>query len=229
MFSLRFKDIFEAIQNSNVGPAYSTSHIIINILVTLFCALVVYNVYKMTYAGVLFSKHMGGTLIIVSVVTSLIVMVISGNLALSLGMVGALSIVRFRTPVKDPRDLAFLFWSVTNGIICGVSAYKMAIFSVLFVSVCMVFLSKRITWASPYLLVLKLSEWDEKSIARVLHENCARFKERSTTLAKKESEVVYELRLKNISTSQFLKKMKAVDGVEQVVMVSYEGELDEAR
>lgn len=229
MFSLRFKDVFSAIEGMNVGPAYSAAHIAMNILVTLFCGLVVYAVYKKTYSGVLFSKHMGGTLIIVSVVTSLIVMVISGNLALSLGMVGALSIVRFRTPVKDPRDLSFLFWSVTNGVICGVSAYKMAFFSVVFVSLCMVFLSKRITWTSPYLLVLKMTGGDEKAIQHVLTANCARFKERSATLTKKESEVVYELRLKDVPTSQFLKKIKAVEGVDQAVMVSYEGELDEAR
>ena len=229
MFNLRFKDIFDVINATNIGSNYTLSQIVANVLVALLCAIVIYNVYKITFAGVLFSKHMGVTMIIVSVVTSLIVRAISGNLALSLGMIGALSIVRFRTPVKDPRDLAFLFWSVTNGVICGISAYKMAFVSVLIVGVCLYFLSKRITWSAPHLLVLRMNEPDEKNLKQVLAEYCAKFKERSSTVTKREIEIVYEVRLKNSGTSSFLKKIKAVDGVDQVVIVSYEGELDEAR
>ena len=229
MFNLRFKDIFDTINTANVASNYTLSQIVVNVLVALLCAIIIYNVYKLTFAGVLFSKHMGVTMIIVSVITSLIVMAISGNLALSLGMIGALSIVRFRTPVKDPRDLAFLFWSVTNGIICGISAYKMAFVSVLIVGVCLYFLSKRITWSAPHLLVLKMNEPDEKSLKHVLDEHCAKLKERSSSITKKETEVVYEVRLKDSDTSQFLKKIKTVKGVDQAVIVSYEGELDEAR
>lgn len=229
MFQLRFKDIFQTLNGVGTASSYTLSQIVVTVLVTLFCAMIIYLIYKSTYAGVLFSKHMGTTMIIVSVITSLIVMAISGNLALSLGMVGALSIVRFRTPIKDPRDLAFLFWSVTNGIICGVGAYKMALVSVLAVSACLYFLSKRINWTSPYLLVLKMIDADEKSLRQILKDHCVKVKERSSTIGKKETEVVYEIRLKEVTSSHLLKKIKDIEGVEQAVMVSYEGELDESR
>lgn len=228
MFNLRFKDIFD-LSGSTMTPAYSASHIILNVLVALFCGLFIYGVYKKTHSGVLFSRNLGVTLVIVSVITSLIVMAISGNIALSLGMIGALSIIRFRTPIKDPRDLAFLFWSVTSGVICGIAAYKLALISAVFVGVCLWALSLKMGWSSPYLLVLHLTGSEDKDITRILKENCTRHKERSSTFSDQKTEIIYEVVLRKITSLDLLKKIKKLSHVTKAVMVSYEGELDETR
>ncbi len=227
MFQVNFKDLF-GFTAGQIASGYTLSQIVVNVLFSLLCALVIYWVYRSTFSGVLYSKNFAITIILVSVLTSLIVMTISGNLALSLGMVGALSIIRFRTPVKDPRDLAFLFWSVANGIMCGVAAYKMAIISVGFLSICVFFLNKRILWAVPYLLVVKGPSPDAQQLQQLIQENSVKMREKSTTTTQNDAEIVYEVRLRNMTVSEFIAKIKVASGVQQVVMVSYEGDLDEA-
>ncbi len=227
MFNLRLKDLID-LDALAIGSQYPLSFVMINVLASLLCGLIIYGVYKKTYTGVLFSRNLGITMVIVSVVTSLIVMAISGNLALSLGMIGALSIIRFRTPIKDPKDTAFLFWSVTEGIVCGISAYKLALASVLFVGLCLWMLSKRIGWKSPYLLVIHSKHHSPKEFSELLKKYCSRFKERSATLSEDRAEIVYEVILKTLS-HDLLKDIRAVRGVEKTIMVSYEGDLDEPR
>ena len=228
MFNLRMKDLFD-LGSSMIAPQFTIAAIVVNVLAALFCGLFIYGVYKVTFSGVLFSKNMGITMIIIPVITSLIVMTISGNLALSLGMIGALSIIRFRTPVKDPRDTAFLFWAIAEGIICGVSAYPLAFISVTFVGLCLWILSKRLRWKSPFLLIVHAKRLEASAVAEILKRHCWRFQERSTTVTDEGSEMVYEVVLKSGVSQELLQSLKALRGVEKTVLVSYEGDLDEPR
>ncbi len=227
MFNLKLKDLID-LNASSIGANYSLSFILTNVLIALFCGLVIYAIYKRTYSGALFSKNLGITMIIVSVITSLIVMAISGNLALSLGMIGALSIIRFRTPVKDPKDLAFLFWSVTEGIICGVGAYQLALVSVVFIGICLWILSKKIVLKTPYLLVIHSTKDHAADLVKILEKHCSKFNQRSSSIAHNEYELVYEVSMKGVS-QDLLKDIQKLGGIEKSVMVSYEGDLDEPR
>ncbi len=228
MFKLRSKDLLD-LGSSMISPTFTITQIVINVLMALLCGLIIYWIYKKTFSGVLFSRNMGITMVMVSVVTSLIVMVITGNLALSLGMIGALSIVRFRTPIKDPKDTGYLFWSVATGIICGVSAYQLAVVSVIFIGFCLWVLSKRFSWQAPYLLVVHSKHPDGKAFTAILKKHCSRFQERSASMSAEHSESVYEILLKKDVGQELLRDLQAVRGVEKTVMVSYEGDLDEPR
>jgi len=228
MFRLRFQDLVD-VASANLAGGHTTAEIVLNILTALFCGLFIYYVYKRTYSGVLYSKNIGVTMVIVTMITSVIVMAIHGNLALSLGMVGALSIVRFRTPIKDPKDLAFLFWAISSGVICGISAYKLVIVSAVFIGLCLFVLSKYVGWSYPYLLVIKINRPILKEIHQVLKDSCERIRERSSTIAQDKMEVVFEVVLKRISSIDLLNKVNQIQGIEKAVMVSYDGELDETR
>ena len=227
MFNLKLKDIAD-MNATSIGSNYSLAFIMTNVLVALLCGIIIYAIYKRTYSGALFSKNLGIAMVIVSVITSLIVMAISGNLALSLGMIGALSIIRFRTPVKDPKDLAFLFWSVTEGIICGVAAYQLALVSVLFIGLCIWVLSKKIVLKTPYLLVVHATKDQAPELDKILGRHCSKFNQRSSSVSHKQFEFVYEVSLKGIS-QELLREIHDLSGVEKSVMVSYEGDLDEPR
>jgi uncharacterized membrane protein YhiD involved in acid resistance len=228
MFQLRMKDLVDFNSLSTVGN-YTFAQILANILVALLCGLIIYFVYKKTFTGVLYSRNFGVTVAIITVVTSLIVMAIHGNLALSLGMIGALSIVRFRTPVKDPKDLAYLFWAIATGVICGISAYKLAFVSVLFVGLMLFFLSKRIGLSTPYLVVLKMATFEREKLEEVFKSGCTKFKERSLTVLHDKVEVVYEVMLRKVTSSDLLNQIRTIPGIDETVVLSYDGELDEAR
>lgn len=229
MFQLRFKDLFDS-ASAQLGQSYTMSQSAMNIVIAMICGVFIYFIYRKTFSGVLFSRNLGITMIIVTVITSLIVMAIHGNLALSLGMIGALSIVRFRTPIKDPKDLAFLFWAIATGVICGISSYQFAFLSVVLVGGLLFILSKRMPWSSfPYLLVIKLNDSVIKDIGRILESSCERHRERSSTITHEATEIVYEVVLRDMKSVDLLTKLKGVTGVERAVMVSYDGELDESR
>lgn len=228
MFRLRFSDLFDT-ASANLATPYTLSQIILNVVIAVMCGLIVYFVYKKTYSGVLYSKNIGVTMVIVTVITSIIVMAIHGNLALSLGMVGALSIVRFRTPIKDPKDLAFLFWAISMGVICGIGAYKLALVGVIVIGLCLFVLSLRLGWSTPYLLIVKMKDTKLKDLQKLLDTECKKSKERSASISDHLTEVIFEIILKRSSSVELLNKIKQVAGVEKVVVISYDGELDESR
>ena len=126
---ITFRDIFSSSDLGTFGTPLTTGDIISSILFSVITGLYIFYIYKITFSGILYSKNFNITLILVAMVGSVIIMAVGGNLALALGMVGALSIIRFRTPVKDPKDITFLFWSMTAGIVNGIRFYKLSIIS----------------------------------------------------------------------------------------------------
>ena len=180
MATINFADIFKTSDLGTFGTPLTAADIIFSILFSLFTGLFIFYIYKKTYSGVLYSKNFNVTLVLGSMVGSVIMMAIGGNLALSLGMVGALSIIRFRTPVKDPKDLAFLFWAITVGVVNGIRFYKLSIISTLMIGIVMLVLSKKLIIPKPYVIILKHSNASLKEIESVLRRNCSNFELRST-------------------------------------------------
>ncbi len=232
--TLTASDIYRTVEAEGLKLNYgnlTVKIIILNLIFTLLLSLFIYHIYKKTFSGVLYSKSFNVTLVMVSIVTSLAVMVISGNLALSLGMVGALSIVRFRTAVKDPKDVGFLFWSITNGIICGVGVYNLAIISTLFIGLVVFSISKKITFDEPYLLILHTHEEesgeDETKLQTILKKYCPLHHLRSANLNEELNERIYEIKLNNKQTREFLEKLRTIRSMGKISLMSYDGELEE--
>lgn len=228
---LTFQKIFaDALsqQAYGLGATISVGTVLLNLVISCLLAFFIYYVYKKTYSGVMYNKNFSVTLVMTTLIVTGIMMTITGNLALSLGMVGALSIIRFRTAIKDPKDVTFLFWAVSIGIMNGVSYFQLSVTITLFMGILMLLMAKRIPMAHlPYILMVKYSKLDEEKFEHVLKKNCEKFKVRSTTLTDSDGEKTIEARLKNGKETTLIGEIKALKGVERVVLFTHEGELAE--
>ena len=186
-----FADWF-ASQLSNFTPL----NVVIALVEALIAGVIISLVYKKTYRGVLYSPSFALTLILLTLVTTPVVMAIGSNVALSMGMVGALSIVRFRTAVKDPLDTAYMFWAITMGILIGANAYVIAVVAVLAISVIMLAISYlRLRKQNNYLLVLHYDESALRDIESTLKRNTRSYRMRSKTVTRSGAEMTVEVRL----------------------------------
>ena len=186
-----FADWF-ANQLSNFTPI----NVAIALIAALIMSVIIALVYKKTYRGVLYSPSFALTLILLTLVTTPVVMAIGSNVALSMGMVGALSIVRFRTAVKDPLDTAYMFWAITMGILIGANAYVIAVVAVLAISVIMLAISYlRLRKQNNYLLVLHYDESALRDIESTLKRNTRAYRLRSKTVTRSGAEMTVEVRL----------------------------------
>src|SRR3989344_7908129 len=181
MARITFQDFFS--NGIQAGSILTTANIIAALTVTLLLTLFIFYIYKKTYTGVLYSRNFNITLILVGMITAVIMVGISGNIALALGMVGALSIVRFRAAIKDPKDIAFLFWAISIGIVNGAQFYKLSIIGSLFIGVVAYISSKKITMDHPYIIILKFSDdFNEERAYDIIKRYCSKYKIRNKTL-----------------------------------------------
>ncbi len=195
------------------------------LLVALLLALCIYFVYRKTYSGVMYSKDFNITVLMLSLITTFIIMIIGSNLALSLGMVGALSIIRFRTAVKNSRDAAFLFWSIGVGLSCGTGVYTIGIIgSVVIGAVLLIFNKISLSERNPYLLVVNGQKIDHEKLEDFLKANCQRFVLRMTNQSSGSVECTYELLFK-CSTGDFVGRLQEAFPDADMHLLSYQGEL----
>ncbi len=192
----------------------------IGFLVGVIIALV----YRKTYRGVLYSPSFTLTLIMLTLITTPVVMCIKSDIALSMGMVGALSIVRFRTAVKDPLDTAYMFWALTMGILLGAGLYLIAIIVVLCISVLMFVLTfVKFTNPNAYLLVVHYDEYCEGAIQSELRRSVKSSKLRSKTLTRAGAEMTYEVRLNE--HTEVVTRMLDIEGVHDATLVACQSEV----
>ena len=189
----------------------------------LLVGLIIAFTYKRCYRGVLYSPNFGVTLIMMTLVTTPVVMVIGSNIALSMGMVGALSIVRFRTAVKDPLDTAYMFWALTMGILLGAEQYVIALVVVAAIAV-ILFLLNLLQFSSPnaYLLVLHYDEDAEYDINQQLRRSVKYRRLRSKTVTRSGAEMTYEVRLDN--KQDLVALMLGIEGVHDATLVACQTE-----
>lgn len=181
-------------------------------------------VYKRTYRGVLYSPSFAVTLIMLTLITTPVVMCIKSDIALSMGMVGALSIVRFRTAVKDPMDTAYMFWALTMGILLGAGLHLVALIVVLCIGVLM-FVLTFIKFANPnaYLLVVHYDEYSEQAINAEIRRSVKSFKLRSKSLTRAGAEMTYEVRLNE--RHEIVTRMLDIEGVHDATLVACQSEV----
>lgn len=223
MANLNFNDIFKS---SILEKTASFSFIdsLIGLLVAFAVGLFIYFVYKKTFSGVIYSHTFNISLIVMSMATALIIMGISSNVLLSLGMVGALSIVRFRTPIKDPMDIVYIFWAIVAGILCGAGFMLLAIMGSIAIGLVLLIFINRITIENPYLVVVRYNENSiEKSLDHVISENAKKHSLKSKSVMPGNNyEITYEVRIKDNDMS-FINNISDIEGVESAIMLSYDG------
>lgn len=202
-----------------------TVQIVAGMLAALFLSVCVYLVYRATYSGVMYSKDFNITIVMLSLITTFIIMVIGSNLALSLGLVGALSIIRFRTAVKNSRDAAFLFWAIGIGLSCGTGIYMIGFIATAIIAAALLLFSRlKIAEEASWLLIVRGGEFDAATLEAVLKENTKRFHLRMTNQSTGERELTYELLLKGESGA-FISVMNEKFPELQANLLSYRGEL----
>lgn len=185
----------------------------------------IYWVYKKTYSGVLYSKNFNVTIVLVTTVTAMIMMIIGSNLALSLGMVGALSIVRFRTALKDPKDIAYLFWGITAGLSCGAGIYIIGIVGSLFIAVLLFLFSKNVYSETIYLVVIRGRKLNLDGIEKILHTHCKKYRLKMQNVIDDRMEVTFEVRLLSDKDCGLIDELRNLDGSLNVNLVSFDGEI----
>lgn len=192
----------------------------LGLAVTFVLAMFIFFIYKKTFSGIIYSHNFNVSLVLMSLITSVIIMTISSNLVLSLGMVGALSIVRFRTAVKDPMDIVFMFWAIALGVTTGAKLHFIAIVGSLFIGIVAIILLRFKNTNNIFMLVIHYEEEAQDSLLRILSR--IDYKMRSKTISRNVIELTVELKLVGINTN-FVENISDIEGVKNVSLVSYNG------
>lgn len=220
---MTFKDIFKSSYLENITSINMVDMIIA--LTLAFCiGLFIFFVYKKSYQGVMYSSSFGTTLIALTMITTVVILAVTSNVVLSLGMVGALSIVRFRTAIKEPLDIAFLFWSIAAGIVLAAGFIALAVFgSIIIGIILLVFVNKK-SHVNPYILVLSCADATaEENAIDYISREVKKYVVKSKTVQKGLVELNLEVRLVKENTS-FINSLVMQEGINSAVLVSYNGE-----
>jgi len=207
--------------DTNFVNTLNSSDIFINLSVSFIIGIFIFFIYKKTFQGVLYTQAFNVSLVMVGLVTTLVIMTISTNIVLSLGMVGALSIVRFRTAIKDSMDIVFMFWAISIGIANGAGYFKVSIVGTIFIATVLIILTRYRDSTSPYLLIIDYKEYSENSVKKYLSEIKA-YKVKSKTITRDDTELTIELRTDN--DHKIVNDINKITGVESCVLVSYNGD-----
>ena len=184
----------------------------------------IFFVYRKTYAGVMYSASFGATLVALTMITSMTILAVTSNVVLSLGMVGALSIVRFRTAIKEPMDIAFLFWSIAAGIVLAAGMIPLAVFGSVVIGVVLLFFVNRKAVSNPFIAVVSCADAEaEKRAVQFLGEHVEKASVKSKTAQSGNIEFTCEVRLKGDDTA-FITALSEMEGVNSAVLVSYNGD-----
>ena len=220
---MSFQDIFKSSFLENVTE-FSLLDTCIGLAVALLVGLFIFMIYKKTLTGVLYSDGFALTLVGLSLVTTLVIMAVTSNVVLSLGMVGALSIVRFRTAIKEPVEIVFLFWSLAVGIVIGAGMIPLAIIGSALIGVILLLFANRKIRKQPYILVVSCKdEAAEQRITEILAKAVEYYTVKSKTVNAAGIEYTAELRTKDAETA-FVNRITELEGVGNATLVSYNGE-----
>lgn len=220
---MSFNDIFKSSFLENI-ESVSILDMVIALALAFGLGMFIFLVYKKTYQGVMYSSSFGTTLVALTMITTVVILAVTSNVVLSLGMVGALSIVRFRTAIKEPLDIAFLFWSIAVGIVLAAGMIPLAVAgSVIIGIILLVFVNKK-SHCNPYIVVLSCTDSiTEKKAVDFLNDNVKKCVVKSKTAANGSVELNLEIRMASDNTD-FINALSTMPGVNSAVLVSYNGE-----
>ncbi len=220
---MSFQDIFKKSFLEEAGQV-SLPEILVALVLAFVLGAFIMLVYKKTYQGVMYSRTFGTSLIAMTMISTFIILAVTSNVVLSLGMVGALSIVRFRSAVKDPLDIVYLFWAVGVGIVLGAKMYVLALIGCAVVGIVLFVFVRAGAKGGEYILVLECAdEGAEKKAAEIVKTGAKRSVIKTKTVTRDMIEVTYEVSLKGEATD-FVNGLCAMDGIGKAVLVSYNGD-----
>lgn len=202
----------------------SVTEVILNLLIAFVLSLWVLIIYKKSYQTTVYNKSFAMTLPVSALVTSMVIMAVASNIVLSLGMVGALSIVRFRTAIKNPLDTIFMFWTIGIGITVGANSWLLAVIGSIVIGLCILLVQSLELFTTPYILIIKLTgEYSEEELLESIKTVYTKFQIRNKTLIEAKAEYTFEVRGQK-DISQRINLIKSLKGVEQVMLLSYRGD-----
>jgi uncharacterized membrane protein YhiD involved in acid resistance len=217
---LAISDFLDQIQSMEL----SVTEIILNLLIAFVLSLFVLFIYKKSYQTTVYNKSFAMTLPVSALVTAMVIMAVASNIVLSLGMVGALSIVRFRTAIKNPLDTIFMFWTIGIGITVGANSWLLAVIGSIVIGICILLVQSLELFTTPYILIVKLTnDFNETELLDCLKTVYAKFQIRNKTLLDSKAEFTFEVRGQK-EISEKINAVKNVKGVEQVMLLSYRGD-----
>jgi uncharacterized membrane protein YhiD involved in acid resistance len=220
---MSFQDIFKSDFIENIASV-SLLDMGISMVLAFGLGLFIFLIYKKTFAGVMYSSSFGVTLVALTMISTLVILAVTSNVVLSLGMVGALSIVRFRTAIKEPLDIAFLFWSIAVGIVLAAGMIPLAVFGSVVIGIILLIFANRKSHVNPYIVVVRCQDHDsELRATQFLKEQVQRLVIKSKTAQKGAIELNIEVRMKDENTD-FVNILSEMEGVSSAVLVSYNGD-----
>lgn len=219
---MTFQDIFKSSFLENAA-SFSALDFVIAMGLAFVIGLFIFVVYKKTFNGVMYSAGFGVSLIALTLITTLVILAVTSNIVLSLGMVGALSIVRFRTAIKEPLDIAYLFWAIAAGIVLGAGMIPLAVFGSAFIGVILVIFVNKKPTDHPYIMIVTCEGEAEKEVMDEIKSNVKKQVLKSKTVSKRGIEMTVEVRLKG-EDSAYVNRIANMTGVENAVLVSYNGD-----
>lgn len=219
---MTFQDIFKSSFLENIGSV-NILDMVLALALAFGLGMFIFFVYKKTFSGVMYSSTFGVTLVALTMITTVVILAVTSNVVLSLGMVGALSIVRFRTAIKEPLDIAFLFWSIAVGIVLAAGMIPLAVFGSVFIGIMLLLMVNRKTYRNPYMLVIHCENYEsERAALDFVKKEVLRSALKGKTVQKDRIELNLEVRMKEENTD-FINVLSKMQGVKDAVLVSYNG------
>ena len=220
---MSFSDIFKSRFLENVN-AVSLPDMALSLALSFCLGVFIYLVYKKTYSGVMFSRTFGGSLVAMTMITTMVILAVTSNVVLSLGMVGALSIVRFRTAIKEPMDIAFLFWAIAGGIVLAAGMIPLAIIGSIIIGLILIVFCNCKSIDKPFILVVSCADAEtEKKVTEYIGTQVKKVVVKSKSAQKGSIELTCEVNLRSDDTS-FVTSLSDMDKVNSAVLVSYNGD-----
>ena len=220
---MSFNDIFKSSFLESVTQ-FSVVDTLIGMAFAMAIGLFIFMVYKKTFSGVMYSTGFAMTLVGLALVTNLVIMAVTSNVVLSLGMVGALSIVRFRTAIKEPMEIVFLFWSLASGIVVGAGMIPLAVIGSVIIGIILVLFANKKVSNVPYILIVDCyDERAEEKAYSIIKKEVDKYIVKSKTVTDDGIEFTVEIRTKNAATS-FVNRINDVNGVSSATLVAFNGE-----
>ena len=220
---MTFQDVFKSSFLESVTE-FSVTDILIAMSFTFVIGLFIFVIYKKTFTGVMYSTGFAMTLVGLSLVTTLVIMAVTSNVVLSLGMVGALSIVRFRAAIKEPMEIVYLFWAIAIGIVIGAGMIPLVVIGSVIIGVILLLFANRNLYDNAYILILNCkNQKAEEAALSLLDKSVKRHVIKSKTVNASGIELTAELRMKDASTA-FVNQLNEISEIENATLVSYNGE-----
>ena len=212
------KKVLEALAAMQVKMPIQT--VLLVLIIAFLVSLIIYLTYKNTYTGVMYNPRFNVSLIMITMVTTIVMVVIGSNISVSLGMVGALSIIRFRTAVKDPRDTAFIFWCVVSGLACGTQNYTIVIVGSIFICLILFLFKKLATADNKYVLIVKGPKFDILSVEKTLKNNIKYYNCKGKYVSEDSIELIYDIKFKKEMNDKIIYELGKITGITTINIVS---------